>query len=56
MSDTSKPTGDIALRILDHAKDKHADRETSVHILDINPQMLEEGRRRFAKTMYHAGP
>ena len=45
--------GDIAQRILDHARLKHADRETSVQVLDINAEMLEEGRRRFAKTMYH---
>ncbi|GAA95017.1 uncharacterized protein L969DRAFT_51781 [Mixia osmundae IAM 14324] len=54
--DVAGGTGDIAMRILDHAKDKHADRETSVHVLDINPDMLAEGRKRFAKTMYHAGP
>lgn len=45
--------GDIAIRLLDHAREKFGDRETSVKVLDINPEMLEEGRKRFAKTMYH---
>ena len=47
--------GDIAQRILDHAKDRHYDRETHVEMLDINPEMLEEGRKRFIRTMYHNG-
>jgi 2-methoxy-6-polyprenyl-1,4-benzoquinol methylase len=51
----SSSIGDIALRILDHAKDKHADRKTHVQILDINPEMLAEGKKRMAKTMYHDG-
>lgn len=53
--DVAGGTGDIAIRLLDHAKDKWADRETSVIVLDINPEMLEEGKKRFAKTMYHGG-
>jgi hypothetical protein len=24
-------------------------------MLDINPEMLEEGKKRFARTMYHDG-
>ena len=51
--DVAGGTGDIALRILDHAREKYADRETTVEILDINPDMLKEGFRRFKKTMYH---
>lgn len=47
--------GDIALRILNHAKDKYADRKIHVQMLDINPEMLEEGKKRFARTMYHDG-
>lgn len=43
------------MRILDHAKDKHFDRKTHVQMLDINPEMLEEGKRQFARTMYHDG-
>ena len=51
--DVAGGTGDIALRILDYAREKYADRETAVDIADINPEMLKEGYRRFKKTMYH---
>jgi len=51
--DVAGGTGDIALGILDWAREKHADRDLSVDLVDINPDMLEEGRRRFRQTMYH---
>jgi 2-methoxy-6-polyprenyl-1,4-benzoquinol methylase len=51
--DLAGGTGDIALRILDHAREKYADRETSVDVVDINGEMLKEGYKRFKKTMYH---
>jgi ubiquinone/menaquinone biosynthesis C-methylase UbiE len=51
--DVAGGTGDIALRILDHAREKYADRETTVEVVDINGEMLREGVRRFKKTMYH---
>jgi 2-methoxy-6-polyprenyl-1,4-benzoquinol methylase len=51
--DVAGGTGDIALRILDFARERWADRETSVEVVDINAQMLKEGFRRFKKTMYH---
>ena len=51
--DVAGGTGDIALRILDHARERHFDRETSVDVVDINAEMLKEGFRRFKKTMYH---
>ncbi|GAA6023107.1 hypothetical protein JCM8202_004675 [Rhodotorula sphaerocarpa] len=54
--DVAGGTGDIAMRILDHARTRYADRETSVAMLDINPEMLEEGKKRFAQTMYHNTP
>ncbi|KAF9220976.1 UbiE/COQ5 methyltransferase [Gyrodon lividus] len=54
--DMAGGTGDIALRILDHAREQYADRETSVEIVDINAQMLGEGFKRFKKTMYHNTP
>ncbi|EJC98871.1 UbiE/COQ5 methyltransferase [Fomitiporia mediterranea MF3/22] len=54
--DVAGGTGDIALRILDHAREKHYDRETTVEVLDINPDMLAEGRKRFKLTMYHNTP
>lgn len=53
--DVAGGTGDIAIRMLDHARNKYADRDTKVTILDINPEMLEEGKKRVAKTMYHGG-
>lgn len=51
--DVAGGTGDIALRILDHAREKHYDRETTVEVVDINPSMLKYGHRNFKKTMYH---
>lgn len=51
--DVAGGTGDIALRILDSAREKYADRETSVEVSDINGEMLKEGYTRFKKTMYH---
>lgn len=51
--DVAGGTGDIALRLLDYARTHYSDRETSVDILDINPEMLKEGRRRMKQTMYH---
>ncbi|KAF8682947.1 Cullin protein [Rhizoctonia solani] len=54
--DVAGGTGDIALRILDSARERWADRETSVRLLDINPDMLSEGQKRFKKTMYHNTP
>ena len=43
------------MRILDHAREKHADRDVHVQVLDINKEMLAEGQKRFARTMYHGG-
>lgn len=51
--DVAGGTGDIALRILDYARETYADRETTVDVADINPEMLKEGFTRFKKTMYH---
>lgn len=51
--DVAGGTGDIALRILDYARENYADRETSVDVVDINGEMLKEGFKRFKKTMYH---
>lgn len=51
--DMAGGTGDIALRMLDHAREKYADRDTSVLVSDINPDMLKEGMRNVRKTMYH---
>ncbi|KXN88201.1 2-methoxy-6-polyprenyl-1,4-benzoquinol methylase, mitochondrial [Leucoagaricus sp. SymC.cos] len=54
--DVAGGTGDIALRILDFAREKYACRETTVDIVDINGKMLKEGFKRFKKTMYHNSP
>ncbi|KAF8964202.1 UbiE/COQ5 methyltransferase [Flammula alnicola] len=54
--DVGGGTGDIALRILDYAKDNHYDRETTLEVVDINAQMLKEGYKRFKQTMYHNTP
>lgn len=51
--DLAGGTGDIALRILDYARENYADRETTVDVVDINGEMLQEGYKRFKKTMYH---
>jgi 2-methoxy-6-polyprenyl-1,4-benzoquinol methylase len=51
--DVAGGTGDIAVRILDWARERHADRDIRVDVVDINPHMLEEGRKRFRRTMYH---
>ena len=51
--DVAGGTGDIALRILDYARENYGDRGTGVEVVDINGQMLKEGFRRFKKTMYH---
>ena len=51
--DVAGGTGDVALRILDHARETRGDRETHVDIVDINGEMLKEGYMRFKKTMYH---
>ena len=54
--DVAGGTGDIALRILDHARQKYGDRDLSVTVLDINENMLKEGMKRMRKTMYWGTP
>ncbi|KAF8724905.1 hypothetical protein AX14_008472 [Amanita brunnescens Koide BX004] len=54
--DVAGGTGDIALRMLDYARETYADRETTVEVVDINGEMLKEGYRNFKKTMYHNTP
>jgi 2-methoxy-6-polyprenyl-1,4-benzoquinol methylase len=54
--DVAGGTGDIANRILDHARTKHGDRNTKVTILDINAKMLRAGQKRMKQTMYWGGP
>ncbi|CAO1622215.1 unnamed protein product [Sympodiomycopsis kandeliae] len=55
--DVAGGTGDIGLRILDHARLNHIDRDIKVTMLDINPEMLREGMVRFKRdTMYWNTP
>lgn len=50
--DIAGGTGDIAFRLLDHATKINQDNNTHVTISDINAEMLEEGKKRFASTPY----
>ena len=52
--DIAGGSGDIAIRILDHATNINNDHKTRITISDINPDMLEEGRKRLSNTPYHA--
>lgn len=54
--DVAGGTGDIASRILDHARSQHGDRDTKVTILDINAKMLRAGQKRMRQTMYWGSP
>lgn len=54
--DVAGGTADIGLRILDHARLNHSNRQTRVTILDINPKMLEEGQKKVNRTMYYDTP
>ncbi|EFP81937.1 ubiquinone biosynthesis methyltransferase [Puccinia graminis f. sp. tritici CRL 75-36-700-3] len=53
--DVAGGTADIGLRILDHARLVHSDRQTKVTILDINPDMLAEGQKKVNRSMYYGG-
>ncbi|KAF2857714.1 putative ubiquinone biosynthesis methyltransferase Coq5 [Piedraia hortae CBS 480.64] len=50
--DIAGGTGDIAMRLLDYATEIKGDAKTKVVVSDINPAMLDEGRRRFAGGRY----
>ena len=50
--DVAGGTGDIALRILQHADAINNDRDSTIIISDINADMLAEGRKRMAQTSY----
>jgi 2-methoxy-6-polyprenyl-1,4-benzoquinol methylase len=52
--DVAGGSGDIAIRMLDHVTNINGDNTTSVTISDINPDMLNEGRKRLSSTPYHA--
>jgi 2-methoxy-6-polyprenyl-1,4-benzoquinol methylase len=50
--DIAGGTGDIAFRMLEYATKVNGDSKTKVTISDINPDMLEEGRKRSLQTSY----
>ncbi|KAI9492622.1 UbiE/COQ5 methyltransferase [Zychaea mexicana] len=50
--DVAGGTGDIAMRFLDYCRNIHQDTTASVTMVDINPHMLEEGKKRFSKSPY----
>ncbi|KAJ8657245.1 hypothetical protein O0I10_007061 [Lichtheimia ornata] len=50
--DVAGGTGDIAMRFLDYCKNIHRDNTSHVTMVDINPHMLEEGKKRFASSPY----
>ncbi|KAL1921369.1 uncharacterized protein VTP21DRAFT_11085 [Calcarisporiella thermophila] len=54
--DVAGGTGDIAMRFLDYCHSTHGDDTAQVKIVDINPNMLEVGKQRFANTRYHGTP
>ena len=51
--DVAGGTGDIALKILDKAREKYGNRDVEVEIVDLNEGMLFEGQKRVAKTVYY---
>jgi hypothetical protein len=51
--DVAGGTGDIALKILDKAREKYGNRDVEVEIVDLNEGMLFEGTKRVAKTVYY---
>ncbi|EHK98932.1 putative 2-methoxy-6-polyprenyl-1,4-benzoquinol methylase, mitochondrial [Glarea lozoyensis 74030] len=56
MLDIAGGTGDIAFRLLDHATNINNSPSSTITISDINPEMLEEGRKRSLKTSYANSP
>ncbi|KAF1912681.1 UbiE/COQ5 methyltransferase [Ampelomyces quisqualis] len=54
--DIAGGTGDIALRMLDHASTINHDAHTKVTVADINPDMLAEGKKRSLQTPYARSP
>ncbi|KAK9459209.1 UbiE/COQ5 methyltransferase [Lipomyces oligophaga] len=53
--DVAGGTGDIAFRMLDWASDIHNDNQSKVLVVDINPDMLAEGKKRSLATKYGDG-
>ena len=56
MLDIAGGTGDIAFRLLDRATNINNSPSSTITISDINPSMLEEGRKRSLNTSYAHSP
>lgn len=56
MLDIAGGTGDIAFRLLDHATHINNSPQSTITISDINPSMLEAGRKRSLQTAYANSP
>lgn len=54
--DVAGGTGDIALRLLDRAREKFGSRDIEVEVVDLTENMLHEGRKRVAQTLYYNTP
>ncbi|KAH3681076.1 hypothetical protein WICPIJ_007961 [Wickerhamomyces pijperi] len=54
--DVAGGSGDIAFGLLDHAKAKFNDNSSTMTVVDINPDMLEEGKKRLLQTKYRGDP
>ncbi|KAJ1670865.1 2-hexaprenyl-6-methoxy-1,4-benzoquinone methyltransferase, partial [Coemansia sp. RSA 25] len=50
--DVAGGTGDIAQRFLEYQDRMNGDSSSSVHMIDINPEMLAEGERRFRESAW----
>ncbi|KAJ1983346.1 2-hexaprenyl-6-methoxy-1,4-benzoquinone methyltransferase [Dimargaris verticillata] len=50
--DVAGGTGDIAMRFLNYCRNAHHDHTAHVHLVDINPEMVNVGRQRFHNTVY----
>ncbi|KTW25746.1 hypothetical protein T552_03359 [Pneumocystis carinii B80] len=50
--DVAGGTGDIAFRLLDYATDVHLDTQTRVKCVDINPDMIEIGKKNLMNSRY----
>lgn len=53
--DVAGGTGDIAFGLLEHAEQKFHDRQSTMTVADINPDMLAEGELRYQKTKWNDG-
>ncbi|KAH3680831.1 hypothetical protein WICMUC_000099 [Wickerhamomyces mucosus] len=50
--DVAGGSGDIAFGLLDHAKARFSDNKSTMTVVDINPDMLEEGKKRSLNNNY----